>query len=271
MFEMKMSFNIGSKTARLLFFSMPLLALFAGCGKGQLEALQSELADEQSTNERLQKQIEEQKEEAQSANAAQLSKIEELKSSLAKMKEREKTMYTQYLAKLSSKNKEVKKFKSAYLALKAQDQTEFARLGNLLNEKKWDEGSNGLKTFIITYPNSEFLEDARKEYSRAQSESRKQATEEAATIQRSEDAQRKEKLNSQIKNGELSPEQIKPYIIGKTPQQVRGLLGEPSSTYTGNKWRYTDQVFNPYSGVKNSLKIQFKNGVVTVVDYWGEN
>ena len=141
--------------------------VIADCGKAQLEELQSELANERSANESLQKQLEEQKTEAQSAGTDQLSKIQELESSLAKMQEHE------------------------------------------------------------------------------------------------------ESLKSQIEKGELSPDQLRPHLIGKIPDQVHDFLGEPNSTYTGNKWRYTDKVLNPYSRVQNSLKIQFKNGVATLVDYWG--
>jgi hypothetical protein len=260
-FKVKMSLNIRSKITRFILLSIPLLVVIAGCGKAQLEELQSELANERSANEKL----EEQKAEAQSAETAHLSKIQELESSLAKMQEREKGMYAQYLSKLSAKNKEVKKYKSAYLALKSQDQTEFSRLSKLMNEKKWDEASEGFKSFINAYPKSDFIEDARNEYARSLNESRQ----EAAARLREEPAQREESLKAQIEKGELSPDQLKPYLMGKTPQQVRDFLGEPTSTYTGNKWRYTDKVLNPYSGVKNSLKIQFKNGVVTLVDYWG--
>ena len=249
-----MSYYIGSKISKFVLWSIPLLVLFSGCGKAQIEELQNELADERSANERLQKQIEEQQEEAQSAESAHLSKIQELESSLAKMKDREKGMYAEYLSKLSSKNKEVRKFKSAYLALKSQDQTEFARLSRLMNEKKWEEAGEGLKSFISAYPNSEFLEDARKQYSRALGETRQQKAEETAAQQKEEIAQREDKLKAQLKNGELTPEQLKPYLMGKNQQQVRDFLGEPSSTYSGNKWRYTDRVFNPNSGVKNSLK-----------------
>lgn len=260
-----MSLNIRSKIARFILLSIPLLVVIAGCGKAQIEELQSELANERSANESIQKQLEEQKAEAQSAETAHLSKIQELESSLAKMQEREKSMYAQYLSKLSAKNKEVKKYKSAYLALKSQDQTEFSRLSKLMNEKKWDEASEGFKSFISAYPKSDFIEDARNEYARSLNESRQEAAERL----REEAAQREESLKSQIEKGELSPDQLKPHLMGKTPKQVREFLGEPNSTYTGNKWRYTDKVLNPYSGVKNSLKIQFKNGVVTLVDYWG--
>ncbi len=260
-----MSLNIGTKKASFILLSIPLLVVIAGCGKAQLEELQSELANERSANENLQKQLEEQKAEAQSAETAQLSKIQELESSLAKMQEREKGMYAQYLSKLSAKNKEVKKYKSAYLALKSQDQTEFSRLSKLMNEKNWDEASEGFKSFISAYPKSGFIEDARNEYARALNASRQ----EAAEREREEAAKREESLKSQIEKGELSPDQLRPYLIGKTPDQVRDFLGEPNSTYTGNKWRYTDKVLNPYSRVQNSLKIQFKNGVVTPVDYWG--
>ncbi len=257
-----MSLNIGTKKARFILLSIPLLVVIAGCGKAQLEELQSELANERPANENLQKQLEEQKAEAETA---QLSKIQELESSLAKMQEREKGMYAQYLSKLSAKNKEVKKYKSAYLALKSQDQTEFSRLSKLMNENKWDEASEGFKSFISAYPKSDFIEDARNEYARALNESRQ----EAAEREREEAAKREESLKSQIEKGELSPDQLRPHLIGKTPEQVRDFLGEPNSTYTGNKWRYTDKVLNPYSRVQNSLKIQFKNEVVTLVDYWG--
>ena len=252
-----MSLNIGTKKARFILLSIPLLVVIAGCGKAQLEELQSELANERPANENLQKQLEEQKAEAETA---QLSKIQELESSLAKMQEREKGMYAQYLSKLSAKNKEVKKYKSAYLALKSQDQTEFSRLSKLMNENKWDEASEGFKSFISAYPKSDFIE-----YARALNESRQ----EAAEREREEAAKREESLKSQIEKGELSPDQLRPHLIGKTPEQVRDFLGEPNSTYTGNKWRYTDKVLNPYSRVQNSLKIQFKNEVVTLVDYWG--
>jgi|GEM_PF-2902925 len=181
-----MSLNIRSKITRFILLSIPLLVVIAGCGKAQLEELQSELANERSANEKL----EEQKAEAQSAETAHLSKIQELESSLAKMQEREKGMYAQYLSKLSAKNKEVKKYKSAYLALKSQDQTEFSRLSKLMNEKKWDEASEGFKSFINAYPKSDFIEDARNEYARSLNESRQ----EAAARLREETAQREESL-----------------------------------------------------------------------------
>ncbi len=264
-----MSLNIIIIKTRILSTILPLIVVLAGCGKGQIEELQNELANDRAENERLQKQLAEQVEKGQTAESTYLSKIQDLESSLTEMKDREKAMYAEYRSKLSAKNKDIQKIKRAYIALKSKDQTECARLSKLMVEKQWDEASEGLKAFISAYPNSEFLDEAQKDYSRAVSESRQQGTQESAAQRREEIAQRDGKLKSQIENGELTPEQIKPYLMGKTPQQVRDFLGEPSSTYTGNKWRYTDQVFNPDSGVKNSLKIQFNNGVVTLVDYWG--
>ncbi len=121
--------------------------------------------------------------------------------------------------------------REAYNDLRTADETEYAHLADLIRKEEWEK---------------------------------------AVARQRELAVQRQAELKSNIESGNVTLDQIKPHLMNKTPEQVRELLGSPSSTYTGNKWRYSDQVYNPYVGAKTSLRIQFENGVVSEVGYWGQ-
>lgn len=219
---------------------LSVVILLAGCYQPEIDRLNSEL------------------ELLQAENAKQ-------RRELAGAREKE----SKYQGEIDELEEKLRLKQATDSAIKA-DRTEYASLGRLLQEEKWEEAAKGLKAFLEAYPNSELADKAKRQHTHAVREIRKIEAQNALTRQRQRTALRHEELKKNIESGNLTLEQIKPYLRNKTPDQVRDLLGPPSSTYTGNKWRYSDQVYNPYVGTKTSLKIQFENSLVSQVTYWGQ-
>ena len=245
---------------------LSVVILLAGCYQPEIDRLNSELELLQAENAKQRRELA----GAREKESKYQGEIDELEEKLRLKQATDSAIKADYQAELKAKEEHLQNLQALYNDLKNADRTEYASLGRLLQEEKWEEAAKGLKAFLEAYPNSELTDKAKRQHTNAVREIRKIEAQNALTRQRQRTALRHEELKKNIESGNLTLEQIKPYLMHKTPDQVRDLLGPPSSTYTGNKWRYSDQVYNPYVGTKTSLKIQFENGLVSQVAYWGQ-
>ena len=236
------------------------------CQQAEVERLSSELETTRSEVAELTRKVRDVEERAEKLaveNEAFQGQIKDDEATMAEMR-------TDFQEQLDKETTKSAMLREAYNDLRTADETEYAHLAELIQNEEWEKAAAGLKAFLRSHPQSSLIEEARKQYEKVVREVRRLQTQKAVARQRELVAQREAKLKSNIESGNVSLDQIKPHLINKTEVQVRDLLGSPSSTYTGNKRRYSDQVYNPYVGAKTSLWIQFGNGVVSEVGYGGQ-
>jgi len=98
------------------------------------------------------------------------------------------------------------------------------------------------------------------------------ATQDAQKKQEEADAARaaaeaRAELLARAGKGEVTLSEMRQVLIGKSRDQVSGLLGPPSDTAT-DSWAYRQQmIVNPITNEKSGLMVYFSEGTVQSVDY----
>jgi hypothetical protein len=84
-------------------------------------------------------------------------------------------------------------------------------------------------------------------------------------------AQARADLQARAANGDVPLDEMRHALLGKTPDDVSGLFGQP--TVTGSdRWDYSHlMVVNPLTNEKYGLSVYFVQGVVQSVDYYSGN
>jgi hypothetical protein len=154
-------------------------------------------------------------------------------------------------------------------ARKKSDFFVFSQIGKVRAGGDLNTARSELNDFLSSFPTSSLAPVARAQLTEVTNEL---AQQDAQKKQQAADAirttaQARTDLLARAAKGEVSLSEMRRVLIGKTRDEVNGLLGPPTDT-ASDTWAYRQQmVFNPLTNEKFGLTVNFLEGVVQGVDY----